>query len=59
MNNGEKTVVKLIFIKNCTKQQYESEPAGLILIYMAAGFSLPESEGENMTAVGEADAPKN
>jgi hypothetical protein len=45
MNNGEKTVVKLIFIKNCTKQQYESEPAGLILICMAAGFGLPESEG--------------
>jgi excisionase family DNA binding protein len=53
MNNGEKTVVNPFFTENCTKQQYESELAGLILICMAAGFSLPESEGENMTAVGK------
>jgi hypothetical protein len=30
MNNEEKTVAKSSFTENCTKQQYESEHAGLI-----------------------------
>jgi hypothetical protein len=32
MNNGEKAVVDSFSTENCTKQQYESEQAGLIFI---------------------------
>jgi hypothetical protein len=36
MNNGEKRVAKQPVTGLCTKQQYKSEQAGLIFMYMAA-----------------------
>jgi hypothetical protein len=59
MNNGEKAATDPFFTRNCTKQQYESGPAGLILLYMAAGSRLPirKMKGE-YAAAGEADASK-